>query len=218
MKILIHACPQRMGYVENFLLPELLKQGAEEVEIWNDIDRRGNLLACMESFRCREGDGGTWHIQDDVFPSHDFVARCLEHDEGIVNAFCCSQFGDDPAALGRVYAPSAWHSFQCIRIPDPLARECAAWVFSGKWQASPSAELPILWQLEKGDDSFFHEFLQMEHGGETVYNLAPNLVEHIDWLLGGSVLHSWRDYLARADFFQDLNRLEDLKPKIKACV
>ena len=36
MKVLIHACPQRMWYVEEFLAPNLRSQGAE-VEIWNDV-------------------------------------------------------------------------------------------------------------------------------------------------------------------------------------
>ena len=36
MKILIHACPQRMWYVEEFLVPELRAQGAENIEIWCD--------------------------------------------------------------------------------------------------------------------------------------------------------------------------------------
>ncbi len=50
MKVLIHTCPQRMWYVEAFLAPELERQGADEVEIWNDAERKGNLRACMEAF------------------------------------------------------------------------------------------------------------------------------------------------------------------------
>ena len=72
MKVLIHACPQRMWYVEEFLAPNLRSQGAE-VEIWNDVQGIGNLYACMESFKRRLGDGATWHIQDDVLPCRDFV-------------------------------------------------------------------------------------------------------------------------------------------------
>ena len=50
MKVLIHACPKRMWYVEGFLLPELERQGADEVEVWNDVERKGNLKSCMASF------------------------------------------------------------------------------------------------------------------------------------------------------------------------
>lgn len=61
MNILIHACPQRMWYVYEQLVPSLIAQGAE-VEIWNDKEGKGNLKACMESFAARKGDGATWHI------------------------------------------------------------------------------------------------------------------------------------------------------------
>ena len=53
MKVLIHACPKRMWYVEGFLLPELKRQGADEVEVWNDTEGKGNLRACMEAFAAR---------------------------------------------------------------------------------------------------------------------------------------------------------------------
>ena len=134
MKILIHACPQRMWYVEEFLVPELRSQGAEDIEIWCDRERRSNLRACMDSFAARKGDGGTWHLQDDVLPCSDFVRRCEELDEGVAYGFACRNFGDRLDAWGLVYAPDAWHSFQCLRIPDAYARECAAWVRSEKWR------------------------------------------------------------------------------------
>lgn len=217
MKFLIHACPQRMWYVEEFLVPELRAQGAEEIEIWNDAEKAGNLISCMQSFRSRpEGDGATWHLQDDVLLCRDFLQRCSDHERGIVYGFCCEQFGDDSEALGLVHVPSGWHSFQCVRIPDALARECAEWYFSGRWMESPSAELPILDQLGKGDDTFFHEFLECRHGGELVYNVAPNLVEHVDWLLGGSTLHPWAAYLPRAEFFDDGDLVEKLRADIRA--
>ena len=58
MKLLIHACPARLWYVEEFLAPELERQGAGHVEIWNDAEGKENLLACMESFAaCGAGTG-----------------------------------------------------------------------------------------------------------------------------------------------------------------
>ena len=65
MKILIHAVPERMWYVEEFLIPALRAQGAEKIEIWNDTEHRGNLAACMDAFAAREGDGGTWHLHQE---------------------------------------------------------------------------------------------------------------------------------------------------------
>ena len=217
MKILIHVCPQRMWYVSEFLVPELKKQGVEEIKIWNDVEKKGNLRACMESFAARIGDGGTWHIQDDILIARDFVERCREFDEGVVYGFCCRNFGDRPEAAGDVYVADAWHSFQCVRIPDAYARECAEWVLSEAWkEESANAELPILWKLGKGDDTFFHEFLENRHGYETAVNLRPNLVEHVDYLIGGSALQHWRNWKeACADFFDDQDLVEDLKNAIK---
>lgn len=215
MKILIHACPQRMWYVEDFLLPMLREQGAEDIEIWNDTDHKGNLRSCMDSFAARTGNGGTWHIQDDVLPCRDFVQRCEENDDGLVYGFCCRNFSDRLDAHGEVYVPDAWNSFQCVRIPDQYARECAEWVYSEEWKReSQSFELPILYKVNKGDDTFFHEFVICRHGRETAFNVKPNMVEHIDWLIGGSAI-SWRDYIARAEFFEDQDLVEDLSKRIK---
>ena len=77
-------------------------------------------------------------------------------------------------------------------------------------------ELPILWKLNKGDDSFFHEFIQCRHGDAIVENVRPNLVEHVDWLIGGSAIHHWRDYLARAEFWDEPELVDELKARIRA--
>ena len=219
MKILIHAVPQRMWYVNDFLIPALRAQGAEQIEVWNDVQRTGNLAACMASFAAREGNGGTWHLQDDVLPCRDFVARCRELDEGVVYGFCCRNFDDRLDAFGTVYTPDAWHSFQCIRIPDAYARDCAAWVDSLAWRTeSPSAELPIRHKRGTGDDTFFHEYMNTKHPYEIVENVRPNLVEHVDWLLGGSTVQDWRDYLARAEFWDDEALVDALRARIRARV
>lgn len=216
MKILIHACPQRMWYVTDFLVPMLRDQGAEDIEIWNDTQQLGNLKSCMDSFAARTGDGGTWHIQDDVLPCHDFMERCEEYDDGLVYGFCCRNFNDRLDAAGEVYVPDAWNSFQCVRIPDAWARECAEWVFSKAWQKeSYLPELQILFGLGKGDDTFYHEYINCRHPFETALNLKPNLVDHIDWLVGGSAIQHWRDYIARAEFFDDQYLVDELSERIK---
>lgn len=215
MKVLIHAVPGRMWYVTDFLLPELQRQGADEVEVWNDNDHAGNLAACMASFGARFGHGGTWHIQDDVLLARDFVQRCRELDDGVVYGFTCGQFGDDLDKVGTVYAADAWHSFQCVRIPDDYARGCYDWFISGDWRHSPEQEIFALYASGKGDDTFFREFLQMRHGRETVTNAAPNLVEHVDWLVGGSIVSPWRGSLARSAYWDDEELVQELKSNIK---
>ena len=216
MKFLIHAAPQRMWYVNDFLIPELRAQGAKLIEVWNDEKKAGNLQACMESFRQIKGHAGTWHLQDDVLPCRDFIKRCYELEgDGVVYGFTCNMFGDDIRQTGRVYAPDVWHSFQCVRIPDEYARECAAWYFSGDWRQDADPDLFALEDLGQGDDSFFRAFLQTRHGRERFTNAAPNLVEHVDWLIGGSILSPWRGLLARSALWNDQGELDALKREIK---
>lgn len=216
MNVLIHACPKRMWYVDGFLLPELRRQGADDIAVWNDTERAGNLAACMDSFAARTGDGGTWHIQDDVILARDFVERCRAHDEGVVYGFCCEAFTDDPRQTGRVSVFDAWHSFQCVRIPDSYARDCAAWLFTGAGRKH--AEFPHWIRSGKMDDSVFRAWLVEQHPREYVENLKPCLVEHVDWVIGGSVLHPWRGYLARAAFWEDEDLVLELKEAVKGKV
>lgn len=217
MRILIHACPRRMWYVTGHLIPMLKAQGLqdEEIEVWNDSEGLGNLKACMASFAARTGDGGTWHLQDDVLPCSDFVRRCREHDEGVVYGFCNEQFTDDPLCTGRVSVEDAWHSFQCVRIPDNYARECAAWLHTG---GPKDLEYPLWIKTGKMDDSVFRSYLIDRHGRETVLNLKPNLVEHVDWIIGGSILHPWRGYLARAFYWDDEELVDELREAVRGCV
>lgn len=213
--VMIHACPARMWYVEEFLIPELKRQGADSIRVWNDTEKRGNLAACMDCFASMDGTGETWHIQDDVLLRRDFVEICRNLPSGVAYGFCCSAFGDNPDETGTVYAQSAWNSFQCVKIPNPYARECSEWVRSNEWQKTGNSELFILRELNKGDDTFFHEFMIEKHGCESVLNVKPSLVEHVDWIIGGSVLHQWRGFLARADYWEDQSMIAELKQAIK---
>ena len=215
MKVLIHACPKRMWYVEGFLLPELERQGADEIRVFCDTEKLGNLRACMAAFASCEGDGGTWHIQDDVLLCRDFVERCRQHDEGVVYGFCNEQFTDDPQQTGVVSVEDAWHSFQCVRIPDAYARACAEWLDG----PGRTTAFYLLWiRSGKMDDDVFRTFLLNEHSRETVLNLKPNLVEHVDWIIGGSILSPWRGHLARAYWWDDEALVDELKTAVKGRV
>lgn len=212
MRILIHACPRRLWYAEEFLAPELRRQGAETVDIWNDKDGAGNLISCMNSFATRSGDGGTWHLQDDVLPCRDFVERAREMDTGVVYGFCCEAFTDDPFQSGRVSIEDAWHSFQCIRIPDEYARDCAAWLETDGRQHE---HYPLWISSGRMDDAVFRAYMLEEHPRDMVVNAKPCLVEHVDWIVGGSVLSPWRGYLARATWWTDEELVRELKETVK---
>jgi hypothetical protein len=213
VKVLIHACPKRMWYVDEFLIPSLKAQGIDDIEVWNDTEGKGNLQSCMESFAARTGDGGTWHIQDDVLICKDFAKRCAELDKGVVYGFCCEYFNDDIRQRGTVHQPDSWHSFQCVRIPDQYARDCAEWVYTDAQYRYIFSE----WvKTGKMDDSFFWSFMEDRHPYDLVYNVAPNLVEHVDLIIGGSVVNDRRGYWARSDWFEDDDLVDELIDQIKA--
>ena len=213
---MIHAVPERMWYVEGYLIPALEAQGVDRIRIWNDAQHRGNLTACMEAFASMAGDGGTWHIQDDVLPCRDFALRCRTFDAGVAWGFCCEYFYDDVQQAGFVYPEDAWHSFQCVRIPNAYARDCAEWFFSGRWRELEDPQLDVLFEDNRGDDSFFRAWLQETRPAEAVLNVRPCLVEHVDLWIGGSALHQWRDYTARAYWFDDKDLVDELRRQLKA--
>lgn len=214
MKYMIHACPQRMWYVNDYLIPSMRAQGIEEIEVLNDTEGKGNLFSCMESFRaCGERPGGTWHLQDDVLICRDFAQRTRTHDEGIVCGFACRNFGQSLQERGRVPMIFLWYSFPCIRIPNELAGECAEWFFTDAMHRTQYAAQVV---DRRHDDWFWREFLLERHRDGWVTNLAPNLVDHVDFLIGGTLINQQRNLqINRAAFFADRDLVEELERKIK---
>lgn len=189
-RVLIHACEKRMWYVEGFLVPSLEDQGIKP-EIWLD-DGKGNLYSCMESFQNSPKNGGTWHLQDDVVISKDFSERTKKADNGLVCGF------ND----GSNYRLPL--SFPCIRIPNSYARECAEWFYAeGREKYKPLAD------LGKCDDTFFFYFWKDHKIPFEV--MSPCLVDHIDFLIGGSVCDN-RVTIRAADFDQSI--VTELSQKI----
>ena len=214
MRILIHASPGRMWYVEGYLVPELRRQGAGNITVWNDEKRLGNLQACCESFSSCEGDGDTWHIQDDVLPALDFAehARALEDVRGVVCGFVNENSGPDANLAGMQRATDLWYSFPCIRIPNARARAFAAWLRAGGDRGTTAHGFM---NRGLGDDWFFKRYMEMYHAEETVYHCKPCLVEHVDFFLGGSLCTPYRGYWARAAYWNDEESVEALREWIK---
>ena len=214
---MIHASPARMWYVEEFLIPSMETQGIsrKEIVIWNDTDGKGNLVSCMKSFgACGALSGGFWHLQDDVIISSDFAEKTRQHDQGIVCGFGCENFGPSMQYRGTVPALFMWYSFQCIRIPNEIAGECAGWFFE-EAQYYPKYRQ---WVADKKhDDIFFREFLQERHPDLMVENLAPNLVDHIDWLIGGTLINRLRaKQINRSAFWAEEELITQLEEKLKS--
>lgn len=204
MRVLIHAVPKRMWYVEKFLAPSLEAQGLEPV-IWNDATGYGCLESCLRSFEAGLAD---WHIQDDVLICRDFSEKIKDLD-GVVNGFCHTQFGDNPEAVGKIYPPDLWHGFPCVRIPIDMAKEFVEWV-----KGTNHTDTGAVWNIEhnKGDDYLFRLFFTTVHK----YDMATNipLVEHVDLLIGGSVVSEWRSYWCRNTLWNDEALVDELREKL----
>lgn len=191
-KYMIHACNDRMWYVNDYLIPSMLKQGIkeEDIVVWQDTECRGNLFSFIDS--CRQlalvKDKGTWHLQDDVLICSDFKEKTEKYDEGIVCGFT-TQY-DDVRSPGEYKAKdNIWWSFPCIRIPNEYLADFVSWVDIWVWR-DPQWEKWIL--AKKGDDLVFNTWAKNYRPNDRVLCLAPNLVEHVDWLIGGTTVNHAR--------------------------
>lgn len=216
---MIHACPKRMWYVEEFLVPSMLEQGIPENEIvvWNDEDDKGCLVSCMDAFReCGKHEGGTWHLQDDVIICRDFAERTSsgEYGDGIVCGFVCNRFEAKVNNWGDHRIQQMWYSFQCIHIPNYLAGECAEWFFNDAVKRKENVHRIA---EKKYDDQFFREFMLEKHGRMRTLNLKRGLVDHIDFLIGGTIVNKQRTHAeSRGFYFEDKDLVDELEEKLKA--
>lgn len=209
MNVIIHSCDKRLWYVDEYLIPALREQGIE-AQIHNDDNHRGNLWAYIDSFRQMGDEGGTWHLEDDVFPCNRFAENASEHDDGIVFGFY-HRFGNDEYAPGWVPVSKAGYSFPCFRMPNRIASEFAEWFLSDARHRDMYRE----WVNDnKHIDSFMLNFLRECYPEEKVYNLKPSIVEHIDEYIGGSVVNHWRDGWCKAEDFEDEEIIEELRVKL----
>lgn len=218
-RYVIHACKARMWYVDEFIIPSMLKQGIarDEILVWCDTESKGNLLSCIECFEhCGKSEGGCWHLQDDVLLAPDFAKRTRLSDDRIECGFCHILFekekGRSVERIGEVNAQYMWSSFPCIYIPNRLAGEFAEWYYK---KASYRSEYQRLIFDKHGDDRFFRDFIDELHPDEKVFNHVPALVDHVDWLIGGSVANRLRGTNCRAYYWIDEGMVESLKNTLR---
>lgn len=205
-----------MWYVDGFLVPSMIGQriSRNKISVWNDKEGIGNLASCLQSFAsCKGVPGGTWHLQDDVLISRDFAEVTEEYaGDQIVCGFCYSgyEFGD--LVVGETYPIKMWQSsFPCIYIPNRIACRFADWVNE---VAAHEPEYEEWIRSGKKDDTMFHEFCIMELPNTKVINLAPHLVEHVDYILGGSTINQWRGFWARGYYFDDDQLVQELTESV----
>ena len=210
---MIHAYPKRMWYVEDYLIPSMVAQGIskEQIKVHNDADGEGNLMACMHAFAEVDDDNhGTWHLQDDVCICKDFKMLTELYDNGLVAAFSTERY-DGPGKIGGVKQENMWFSFPCIRIPNQYARECSEWVL--KYIIGNPAYRGY-WHDGVNDDWCFRAYLGNFHKEDVATNLAPNLVNHIDYLLGGGSGKIKREAPVMAQYWKDDDVVKALEKSI----
>lgn len=218
MRYMIHEAPSRTWYVDNFLIPSMLEQGIKGSDIirWCDTDGEGNLLSCMKSFLwCGEHtNDATWHLQDDIVICKDFAKRTKENNQGIVCGMVVDDWGPDYTKIGWQPVKELWYSFQCIRIPDKIAGECGVWFFTDAMKRD-NAEYRNRIRRKKHDDDFFQFFLFEKYSHINILNMKPNLVNHIDYMLGGSLINSERERaINHAAYWEDNQMLEELEDRV----
>lgn len=210
-KYIIHACPDRMWYVNEYLVSSMKEQGIDNIVIECDYKQVGNLQSCMDIFSRMGEPGGAWHLQDDVIICRDFKERTELHTNDIVCGFVIKK-DENYNHVGHVKPKNMWWSFPCIYIPNMLARDCANWFSHAKYRSNYS------WMVatKKYDDTVFKEFLLQYYPDYDVLNLKPNLIDHIDYLLGGTTINEQRTNKdVRSAYFDDIDLVIELEKKIR---
>lgn len=215
-KILIHAVEKRLWYVDGFLIPALTEQGIERenINVWVDVHNFGNLESCIESFEfVGKEAGGTWHLQDDVMPARNFAETARQYTGNeIACGFCVERFDTYPNRTGYMPERYLWLSFPCIYIPNETAVAFARWYRL----ADADPDVCRLRNIGKGDDTLFWLWYHNNRASAMGWNIAPNMVEHVDWLIGGSIANADRtNEPPRAKYWTDDQLVKDLENRIR---
>lgn len=215
-KYMIHTCNDRRWYVNKFLISSMLEQGIQkdEIMVMVDTQKEGILLSTMKSFdwvgRTQDWDGIMWHLQDDVIISSDFKEQTDKLYGDIICGFC--SFYDKSKRYGLVGASEMWYSFPCIGIKNFVAKEVAKWFFE---DVIYNSEYKDMIDSKKHVDYIFREFIQEEYSRRSrikIYNVNPNLVDHVDWLIGGSLINGCRkESQVRAHYWTNENLVKNLE-------
>lgn len=212
MQYMIHAMPKRLWYVEQYLIPSMIEQGIDnkDILVYNDDKQEGNLKACMNAYLQLDDTGTTWHLQDDVVISNRFAEVTKRNTKGIVCGFKSVYDGEKPG--GSVNVNDMWFSFLCIHIPNSTAKKCATWVLR---YIIGNPIYKEWWENGKNDDMLFRKFIEQYYKDIMVLNLNPNIVDHIDYLIGGTVNSSKRGKQIRSKLWEDNKAVQELEKKLQ---
>jgi hypothetical protein len=167
------------------MLPELYRQGIIDVNVYEDTYHYG----CLHSFKAvvnAAKDDGVWYLQDDIIFDYDFKVR-TEKLSGKYDVVCgfCSCYDISPKK-GAVRSADMWYSFPCIYISKLCGQEFI------KWLDDNSMKYTAWINTGKHDDTLFRTFM-LDTDDKLIYNVSPNLVDHVDTYVGGSIVNPIRD-------------------------
>lgn len=214
-KYLIHAGKKRKWYVDEYLYPSLLEQGIKEEDIIIHLDNKGvgTIQAYVDSFEKLPDTGYTWHLQDDIIISPDFkeVTEKQEDEQWVICTF--NSYYDKKLKEGFVASKDMWYSFPCIGIPNRVGKDCMRWI-----QECMIGNIAYKKYWERGNcvDWFFKQYVRDVATDIKVLNLVPNIVNHVDWLLGGSTIRQIpREKPAVSMHWNYPELIKELEEKIK---
>lgn len=220
IRYMIHAIPKRMWYVENFLLPELRRQGVkdEEVKLWVDEEGWGNLESFVRSMQwvmnnCMPSET-IWHLQDDVWPHSRFVEMTSKINDVFAWGFALPEWNQDHLYhTGFVPLTQSWTSFQANAFPNRMAAEFVVWFRDAK----RTRRVARYANDGKHDDVIWRQFLDDVHPNDRVYNCNPNVVDHVDYLMGGTSINPSypKDIKRNAYWWDEPERTAELEERVK---
>lgn len=222
IKYMIHTCLEREQYVKNILVPFLVKQGIKksDIHIWLDKERVGNLASWVASCKwvaaTQDSKASIWHLQDDVIPSKRFKEVTERDFPGIANGFCNERFeGERTNYIGEVPVSGSWFSHPCKLIPNSMAVRFVEWYEN---DCVPNNLFPEYVSTGKCDDSLFREYVIVNESKTPTINLFPNIVDHIDFLIGGTVINKQRKGKRQAYWRDEAldKAVEELEEKLKS--
>ena len=191
---MIHTCPEREWFVEKYLIPDMIAQGIDKTQIiiYNDTEHVGNLKAFISSLKILEDyDPKAYviHLQDDIIISSRFkelisVDYKQLYDTDVVCGFCSNYSNSTRQFIQK--AENMWFSFPCIKFSNKLASSFITWINSSRVKK----QYKELIASGKNDDLLFKNFLIEK--GIKVLNLNPNVVNHVDFMLNGSLINTGR--------------------------
>ena len=211
-KYLIHTCNSRLWYVEQYLIPSMRKQGIykRNIKVYNDENGDGQLQSLINSYKCVKGKD-TWHLQDDIIISSRFKEITEKYNEGIVCGFC-NCFSQGYPGYANIYG--MWYSMPCIRIPDYIFKGFLEWIQKDEVRI----RLKPYFKENKHDDVLLEIYLKEHYPRMRVWNIAPNIVNHIDHLIGGSILNKDRGKTTSeimSKYWNEPDLLVDIENKLK---